>query len=233
MLTDALAAIDGSIDYVNDEVVESRDYGHWVPNEYHAAGLAANPRPAIDRDLAYLAARVREERTVLRFGMVTVRTMSPVGVEYSYRFGGDALAPFNGARVWVHFDPFDAEIEATVTLARAFHDEPAGTVICRNLQCLSSYPKVAIEDGVYSIQFADGMGATELAKKRAMGTVRRELRAVGLDGRRVKRTTISARASDDDRPDSIGAATEDGSLQPAGARRDLPEVRLPWEMAAS
>ena len=41
------------------------------------------------------------------------------------------------------------------------------------------------EAGLYQVRFADGLAAATQAKRLATAVVRRELRALGLDGRRV------------------------------------------------
>jgi hypothetical protein len=195
MLEVALDAVQWGVAYLNQEPVESREYGRWIPQEAHASGLAAAPRPRLEADLSYLAARERHERTIRRGGMVCASALSPLGEIRPYTFAGDQLQPFDGAKVWVHFDPFEAPVRATVSLAAPFRDHPAGKIIASTLHCINAAPEVLRDElsGHWQIRFADGIAEAARAKRLAAAAVRRELRATGLDGRRVAaESTISA-----------------------------------------
>jgi hypothetical protein len=187
-------AIEWAVHYVNADQAQSKDYGTWVPDVYHAQGILEHPRPAYTLDLGYLASRVRERRTVRRFGMVAISAESPLGFSRTYHFGGAELMEFNRASVWVHFDPMRAPVEATITLADDWQDHKAGVVIARGMRCLNSAPEMIRDDaGVWQIQFSDGIGETIRARRASRYAVRREMRAIGLDGNRVATvSTISA-----------------------------------------
>jgi hypothetical protein len=190
----AMDAMTWGIGYLNAERIESKEYGKWVPQEMHEAGLAAVPRPALAGGLEYLAARERHMRTVRRHGMAAAAALSPLGFSRTYVFGGDELLPWNGARVWLHFDPFVHPVAAVVTLAQDYRDTAAGTVISRSLACLNAAPALLEDEaGQFQVRYADGLAEAARAKRLANAVVRRELRAVGLDGRRVAaESTISA-----------------------------------------
>jgi hypothetical protein len=193
MLQDGLNAIQRAVDFKNAKDVHSDIYGSWVPMEQHQAGMAARPLPALAPGLEFLAARERHERVVRNFGQITARAMSPLGDSHPYSFAGDALTAWNGARVWVHFDPFAAPVVATVTLAKRFRDTPAGTVIARDLRCLTDAPELIRDSRGWRIEFADGLAEAARAKRLAGAVVRRELRVASLDGARVAaESTVSA-----------------------------------------
>jgi hypothetical protein len=184
-LEQALGAIGRGVAYVNEEKIESDAYGRWVPAEAHAAGLAARARPALEEDLSYLAMRERHERTVRR-SMVGATALSPLGFPRPYAFGGESLVEWDGARVWVHFDPFEAPVRAAVTLAEPYRDTPAGTILARGLPCLNAAAEVLRDEaGAWQVRWADGLAEAAAAKRLANSAVRRELRALGLDGKRV------------------------------------------------
>jgi hypothetical protein len=164
MLQDGLNAIQRAVDFKKAKDVHSDIYGSWVPMEQHQAGMAARPLPALAPGLEFLAARERHERVVRNFGQITARAMSPLGDSHPYSFAGDALTAWNGARVWVHFDPFAAPVVATVTLAKRFRDTPAGTVIARDLRCLTDAPELIRDSRGWRIEFAEGL-AEALAGK--------------------------------------------------------------------
>jgi hypothetical protein len=197
MLAEALDAIERSVAYKNAKDVRSDTYGSWVPQEDWTVGLAAQPLPLLEPGLEFLSARVRVERMVGRFGQVAAAASSPIGDEgVKYHFAAGELTAWHGARVWVHFDPFADPVTATVTLASAYRDTPAGTVLARNAACVSTAPvlrKVISMAGVgYNLAFSDAVARATRAKREAHAIVRRELRATSLDGaRRVGISEVS------------------------------------------
>ena len=196
MLTTALSAIDGAIDYIDNEVTESREYGNWVPLQFYRESLAAHPRPAYRNEAGYLAARVREERKVRRFGMVSCTAESPLGNREVYHFGGADLSAFNGASVWIHFDPFATPVEATITLSEDFQEARSGTVVATGLAPMNAAPEIIrSREGLFSIRRHNGIREVQRAKRSLSGMVRRETRVLGLDAARVRGITeISAPA---------------------------------------
>lgn len=118
--------------------------------------------------------------------MVGATALSPLGFPRPYAFGGESLVEWDGARVWVHFDPFEAPVRAAVTLAEPYRDTPAGTILARGLPCLNAAAEVLRDEaGAWQVRWADGLAEAAAAKRLANSAVRRELRALGLDGKRV------------------------------------------------
>ena len=209
MLGDALNAVQRAVEYKNAEkTVHSKIYGSWNPAEDHAEGLKACQRPAMGSEFDFLAARVRRELTVLRFGQVAAAAMSPLGDAHRYVFAGDALVAWHRARVWVHFDPFVSPVRAHVTLAKAFRDTPAGTLIAGDLPCLTDAPQLIRDSSGYRIEFADGLAEAARVKRLAGAVVRHELRVTSLDGARV--TAVSEISAPDgvDQQQGIGRTTQ-------------------------
>lgn len=205
----ALAAIQRGIAYVNAEVVESKDYGKWIPQEMHAEGLAANHRPALDVATEHLTLRERMERTVTR-GMIQATALSPLGEEMPYRFCSEKLAAFEGAPIWVAFDPFQAPVPAHVSLRERWRDYAAGHVIDASCACVSAAPMVMCDAaaGRWRIEFADGMAASQRAKKLASAVVRRELRSLTADGQRLLGESTLSAPEGVDRAMMLGSATD-------------------------
>lgn len=219
MLAPALNAIQRGIEFKDKKPVHSRLYGHWIPEEAHAEGIKANPRRQLEPGLEYLTARVRKQRKVGRFGQIRVTSMSPVGEDLQYHFAGPELAPWHGASVWAHFDPFAERVEATVTLAERFRDTPAGTLIARRVACITSAPTIRVNSTGWSISFSNGLAAAALAKRQAQAVVRRELRVASLDGHRVvAESQISAPEATDTRSGIAPAAGIDFDKVRADAR---------------
>lgn len=186
-LEQALQVISESIEFLQGEPVESAHYGNWVPVERYQAEIAerisAGEITALTADYGHLVARERHERTVHR-EMVRCAALSPIGDMRPYHFALHSPL-FAGAPVWVAFDPFESRVTAHISLARRWKDFPAGHVIDARAECMDSYPQISHQSGVWMLGYADGFAASERAKRLANATVRRELRNLGLDGRRV------------------------------------------------
>lgn len=234
-LAEAMNAIEWCVGYVNADLSHSKIYGTRIPNTYHAAGLAEHPRAAYSDDLGFLSMRVREKRVVRRFGMVGVSAESPLGFERVYHFGGEELIPFNRAKIWVHFDPMAPHVDATITLAEDFQDHRAGLIVARNMPCLNAAPEMVRDDaGIWGIRFSDGVGATMRAKKMSRLAVRREMRAIALDGNRM--ASVSQASAPDVHVESIGIGTVEQATQAAEDavdRNALPKILSRAAMVAS
>jgi hypothetical protein len=183
-LAEALDAIEWSIGYVNQERVESREYGAWVPAEAHAAGLAAVPRPAVRPDIAWLAWPERHTRTVRR-GMLVASALSPLGHVRRYCFAGEALLPFEGAPVTLSFDPWANPVVAAVQLASHWQEHRQGLTIATDLESVGADPHVLRDESAWTVAFGDGVAAVQRARRQAAATVRREHVTLGLAGPRV------------------------------------------------
>lgn len=189
----ALSAIQRGIAYCNEERVESKDYGKWIPRAMHEEGIAARPRPVLEESIEHLALRERAIRTIRR-GMLQVTALSPIGRDIAYRFASERLIPHEGAPVWVNCDPFISPVTAHVTLARRWKDIPAGTVLDAFCPCINAAPMVMeAEANRWSIEFADAMTIAQKVKRLSNSAVRRELRSLTADGARViGNSTVSA-----------------------------------------
>jgi hypothetical protein len=189
-------------------------------------------------DLGYLGLRVRAEVSVRRYGMVAATADSPLGFPRKYHFSSPDLAAFNRARVWLHFDPMSSPVEAVVTLRDRFEDTPAGTVIARRVPCLNAAAEMVRDDaGIWGIRFADGVGNTIKARRLARLAVRRELRALSLDGARI--AAISQISAPDVDINELGIGTvetataaADEALATAEEKR-TPRIMSRLELVAS
>ena len=231
-LEEAMNAIEWAIPYLNGDQSESKEYGTCIPDQEYALSLAEHPRAAYTLDLGHLALRVRKDVKVRRFGQVAVTADSPLGFPRRYHFSAPELMTFNRARVWVHFDPMATPVVATITLAEDFEDHKAGVVLARRLHCLNSAPEVIRDDaGVWSVSFSNGVYQAQTAKRLSRLAVRRELRALSLDGSRISATSeISA-------PEGVTKQLGIAATAEAEAEKEttenLPHIMSRMELAAS
>ena len=229
-LEGAMNSIEWAIHYVNSDRAQSAEYGTWIPEEDHARSIAEHPRPAYTLDLGYLAARVREQVTVRRFGMVSVTAESPLGFARKYHFSSSDLIAFNRAKVWVHFDPMATPVQATITLADPFEDHPAGIVTASAVPCLNSAAEMIRDEvGIWRINWSDGIGESIRVKKLSRLAVRRELRALSLDGKRLSAITEISAPEGITKQLGIAAAAE----QEAREEADTPHIMSRLELVAS
>ena len=188
-LEDALRDIDFAIAYLNAEQVESKKYGRWVPQKLHADGLAAFPRPRLDRGLFYHAAPIVERRLVRR-NMVGVTCPSPFGGSFPYHFATDALYDFEGCYVRVYFDPFDSPLAATIVLDHEHHGLPRGHVIAHQAPCLEDAPEVMRLLAGLNVEInSNGLETAIAMRKQIHGAIRREYRALGFGGHDIAHTS--------------------------------------------
>jgi len=212
LLDNALDALDDGLLYLNQEPVESKIYGTWVPAERHAADLAEYPREALDPEFAWMVAPIQEER-VTRRGLVAVRAPSPFGEAFPYHFAAEELSEIEGQRVRVYFDPHDDPMTATVTLVNAFGGLPAGHVVTRRAVCLNDAPTIAARaEGDATLLIDEGGLARSIEMRKAINrAVRTEYKALGF-GKRLPRKTSEIRGPDGSRIRAeSGAGVADGA----------------------
>jgi hypothetical protein len=114
-LTVAMSALEEAVRFHNRTPLESRHYGKWIPEQRWREDLAAHPRPGLDASLAYLWAPEVRTWTVRRAcvgGMVE----QPLGVTLPAHWWAPALLDCEGRKVTAHFDPWEANSPATLTL---------------------------------------------------------------------------------------------------------------------
>ncbi len=229
-LEGAMNSIEWAVQYENHDIHHSKEYGDWTAEDDYQRSIAEHPRPAYSLDLGYLALRERVQVTVRRFGMVAVSAESPLGFSRKYHFSCPDLIGFNRARVWVHFDPMASPVQATITLAEPFEDHPAGTLVADSVPCLNSAAEMIRDEvGIWRINWSDGVGESIRVKKLSRLAVRRELRALSLDGNRL------AAISEISAPEGITKQLGIAAAAAAEAKEDaeLPAIMSRMELAAS
>lgn len=194
LLTEFLRDLDRSINYLNSERMESREYGVWTPCEQYAAARAALPAEAgttcalghpLPQGLRRYALPVREVRKIDRQGMAGVRTESPFGWPHDYIFASEDAAMFQGAPVVVAFDPYDIGAGAVLELAEDFCDMKAGRIIDGAAVCVSPAPELTrTQSGFYVFNARDARAEAKAEKKASRAKVGAQVAA--FDERGVK-----------------------------------------------
>lgn len=214
-LTVAMAGLEEAMRFHNRTPIESRHYGKWTPEQRWREDLAAHPRESLDPSLAYLWAPEVRTWTVRRAcvgGMVE----QPLGVTLPAHWWAPELLDCEGRRVTAHFDPWEPNCPATLTLTDdwAVRGWRAGRVLAQGVPCLEDLPSIA-RDAANSLAVHGGEGGLERAKQMRSALraiVMREYRVLAADGSR-KRRESEVRA-----PEARGQ--ESGALPPALPARD-------------
>ncbi len=182
-LSETLELIDKSVRYLNDEVMQSATYGRWVPSEVYGAQLHKGHR--LPDGMAAYALPVREVRTMLRGGMIEVKTEAPFGLETKlpYQFACEEGYLFEGARVMVAFDPAEIGNGAQLTLAKKFCEWPKGHVIAEAATCVSVAPCVERSGDGWRAFSTDGRVLGTAVKKASAALIGRTARAYDKRGR--------------------------------------------------
>jgi hypothetical protein len=184
-LEQALKDVDLAIGHLNAEPESSPKYGRWIPQEMHRDGLAGSELRRLDPALVYLAAPIREQRTVRR-NMVAIKCPGPFGGSFPYHFADDGLWEFEGCRVMVYFDPYDSPLRATIALAQEHRGLRAGHVISACALCLDDAPEVlSTLDGLEVEVNAEATRNAIAMRNRVHAAIRREYRALGFGGKVV------------------------------------------------
>jgi hypothetical protein len=185
LLDQALDDLHMGVSGLNAEVVESKKYGRWVPQEAHEESLKQHPRPRLDASLGFMAAPIREKRTVRR-NMVQVTCPGPFGGSFPYHFADESLWEFEGCETIVYFDPYDSPLRASIILNQDYKGLAKGHIITTCALCLDDAPEVMRAlDGLSVEVNADATRRAIEMRKRIHGAIRREYRALGFGGVRV------------------------------------------------
>ncbi len=189
----AMAAIEQSLQFLARTPVESKQYGRWIPEERYREDLAAHPRASLDASLAYLWAPEVRTWTVRRAcvgGMVE----QPLGVSLPSHWWAPELLECEGRRVTAHFDPWEANSPATLTLTDAWpvRGWKAGRVLARGVPCLEDLPAISRDAANALAVSTSGDISVALERGKQMratlrSIVMREYRAVSADGTRKRR----------------------------------------------
>ena len=189
-LTVAMTALEEAVRFHNRTPLESKQYGKWIPEQRWREDLIAHPRAALDASLAYLWAPEVRTWTVRRAcvgGMVE----QPLGVTLPAHWWAPELLDCEGRKVTAHFDPWEKQSPATLTLTEDWpvRGWKAGRILATAVPCLEDLPTIA-RDAADSLAVHVGDGAIERAKQQRSALraiVLREYRVLAADGSRARR----------------------------------------------
>lgn len=127
MLAVVLHALKEAITEHNAQLVQSRQYGRWIPQDFFARRAPRHLR-RLEQEQMWMFAPVIAERNVSGF---KARVSVPIMEGYSevFDFSADFLRAYHGAVVKLYFNPFAPECIATVVLAQNWNGKKAGTVL--------------------------------------------------------------------------------------------------------
>lgn len=217
-LPQLLRELEECVNFYNQDPVESKEYGKWVPVERWNEDMLQHPRAALGNDLAPYAAPESHEVTVRRGGMVVCNTMCPLGIASTYSFAHEDLMPLEGQKVRVMYDPFEDPVRAAIVNLKT--RKPVCIATCMNP------PPAPVADLGWDIFRNDSAAYEAIRLKKAMANaVRTEYRALG-NGRRGAQVSevrgpegvnrISISTGGEGSPASTPTSPSRGSLSPSG-----------------
>lgn len=189
-VTEFLASLDGCIKYLNEEKMESKLYGSWIPADVYASRRAVAETSCpyghrLESSLRQYALPVREIRTVRRNGLVEVTASCPFGWDTPYLFAMKDGYRFDGAKALVAFDPADIEAGAVVELAERFQEWPKGFVVDPSAGCISAAPMLwHAADGLWTAGAKDAREDAKMIKRGSRALI--GAKAATFDERGVK-----------------------------------------------
>lgn len=186
-LPELLREFEECVAFLNNDRIESPQYGKWIPAERWSDDLTAHPREPLSAELAPFAAPESKIVTIRRGGMVECRTVCPLGISTPYTFADEALMPFEGAKVRVLYDPFEPVVKAAVFLNRDFGRGRSGDLLCM-ATCLNPPPVPVASEGWEIARDPDAIPAAIAMKKALNDAVRTEYQALGSGGRKIRMT---------------------------------------------
>ncbi|HMO03921.1 MAG TPA: hypothetical protein PKC67_02460 [Kiritimatiellia bacterium] len=176
LLPQLLKELEDCVTFLNQDPIESKEYGKWTPIERWNEDMAQRPRATLSDELAPYAAPESHVVKVRRGGMVVCDTMCPLGIPSTYSFAHEDLAAFEGHKVRVMYDPFEAEVRAAIVHLKT--RKPVCIATCLNP------PPAPVADLDWEIFRSDSATYEAIRLKKAMANaVRTEYRALG-NGRR-------------------------------------------------
>ncbi len=159
-------ALAESVDYLEDEWIESRQFGRWRPIEAYRAVHAAENGVRMPVDIWRHALPEEAEATVRRNGMVHASAVSPHGDSCDYDFAWESGFEHEGRKVRVRFDPWNVAAGALV------EDAATGRLLAEGVPCVSPVPVLGSARG-----FWDARSALRSAKSASRSTILETVRA--------------------------------------------------------
>jgi hypothetical protein len=178
MLAEVLQAMDQITAEENRTLVKSANYGQWIPNERWENHTTKNPLRQLDPATDWIFNPYIREATIKGM-LVGCRVPLFEGFSVPFDFTAAFLPEFHGARVKMHFDPTDAQCQATIVLAQPWRGTKQGTVLGKADQIneVAAYARLAM-GYIGADHHLTEAGAGRRAKQINANAMRREIRSV-------------------------------------------------------
>lgn len=189
MLGDVIAAFHAVIEQHNAHIVDSANYGRWVPNERWDEDAAARPLAQLNPETEWLFSPFVR---VWKVNGNSVGGKVPLfpGCSVPHQFSHPRLLEFHGARVKCYFDPADPKCAATIALAQPWGNSRQGEIICTAMQTNETTAYVRLVMGWGDDSRENGKNAL----RQAATAMRREVR--GIQGGSVRQTVSESEERD-------------------------------------
>jgi hypothetical protein len=112
----------------NAKLINSRQYGRWVPDEFFTSAVQASPLKTFAPEMEWIFSPYSVERTV-RGMTVSCRVLMFENFSIPFEFGADWLPIHNGRKVRLHFNPRQPKCVAKVVLLEKSGTHQAGEVL--------------------------------------------------------------------------------------------------------
>jgi hypothetical protein len=167
-LDEAVRQVAKCVEFVNQDVIVSKTWGRWVPQERWVAGAANTPDGVgfrkLDPSLKIFFSREQRVWTV-RKACLGGNVEGPL-IRFPVYFQCAELWEFEGCKVKCYFDPYDEPVRGTLVLQHDWRGYKSGHVIARDVEALELPPQAVIAEGEEAGRSA--AGATSLAVRKAI-----------------------------------------------------------------
>jgi len=176
MLADVLKALHEAIAEWNGHLVQSKQYGQWVPRDFFEKFKGKNLR-RLEPEQAWMFSPCITDALTVRGFKVRKTVCLMDGYSEVFDFSAEWLHEFNGALVKLYFNPFAPDCVATVVLAQNFQGRKEGLVLgqAEQINRMARFRRRALG---YGEDTDIGLEAT----RRNAQTLRRSAVAIRTDG---------------------------------------------------
>jgi hypothetical protein len=177
LLPDLLREFDACVRFLDQDPVESTQFGTWVPAARRAVDMEQHARGTLPHDLLPFAAPEAHVVTVRCQGVVLCKTFCPLGIPHEYEFMDPALTALEGQPVRVLYDPFEPVVRAAIIAERSSKDFAAGQLVCMPV-CVNPPPAPVAANGWIVERDGYGLAAAGKTKKAMRAGVITEYRGL-------------------------------------------------------
>ena len=186
MLAEVLEAFHAVIEEHNASLIDSENYGKWVPHDRWNADSIARPLPALNPQTDWIFSPFVRTWTVAGNNVGGRVPLFP-GHSVPFQFSAPWLLHFHGAKVKCYFDPSEPRCFATIVLENAWGNHRAGEVLGSAPQTNATTAYIRLVMGWGDDSHETGRNAL----RQAHSALRRDVR--GISGPRVGRDSVESK----------------------------------------